>query len=61
MLGGKHRQARGHCFEHRIRNAFLISVAASLARVQKDVRAIIDLTQLLLRNETRERDVVSDT
>ena len=54
VLGCKHRQTAGHCFEHRIWNAFLISVATNLARVQENVRPIVNLPQLLLRDEAGE-------
>src|SRR5207244_8376439 len=43
-----------------IRNTLLISVAAGLARVQENVRAVIDLAQSLLRNEAGERHALRD-
>src|SRR5438093_9478202 len=54
VLGCKYRQTAGHRFEHRIWNAFLISVATNLARVQENVRPIVNLPQLLLRDEAGE-------
>src|SRR6266699_236596 len=58
MLRRKHWQPAGHCFEHRIWDAFLISVKTGLARMQENVRRIIDIAQLLLRNKTGKRNAL---
>ena len=60
MLGRENRQAGGHRFEHGIRHAFLIPVGAGLARMQKDVRLIIELAQFRLRNEAGESYALGD-
>src|SRR5439155_21935519 len=60
MVRRKYWQTTGHCFEHRIWNAFYVSIMSSLARVHKNVRAIINVAQLLLRNETGERNASFD-
>ena len=48
MLRGEDGQPAGHRFEHRVRNAFLVSIAAPLARMQENVRLIKQFAQLRL-------------
>ena len=52
----ENRQPGRHRFQHRIRYAFLVSVGARLARMQKKMRRIEKLPQFFLRNETGEID-----
>ena len=54
MAGRKDRQPARHRFQHRVRNAFLISVPSGFAGMQKNVRVIKKLAQLFLRDEARE-------
>src|SRR5437870_702674 len=56
MTRCENRQPACHRFQHGIGNAFLISVAASFARMQKNVRLIKKLAQFFLRNKTRKID-----
>ena len=54
VLGREHRQAARHRFEHRVRNAFLISIASGLAWMKKNMRCVKNLAQFFLRNRDRE-------
>ena len=58
MLRGENGQPARHRFEHGVRNAFLVPVAATLARMQKNVRLIKQLAKLRLRNETGKENLV---
>src|SRR2546423_1118194 len=60
MLGGENRQAARHRFEHGVRNAFLVSVAADFAGVQKNMRLIKEFAQLGLGNETGKENFIGD-
>src|SRR5437660_2367518 len=60
MAGSKDRQPACHRFQHGIGNAFLISVPAGFARMQKNVRGIKKFPQFFLRDETREIDSAVD-
>ena len=53
---GKNRQPARHGFEHGIWNALLISVLSGLARMQENVRPVIQRPQLLLRDKADKRD-----
>ena len=60
MVRGEDGQAARHRFEHRVGNAFLISVVAGLARVQENVRRVKDFAELRLRNESGKRNLILD-
>ena len=59
MAGRENRKPARHRFQHRIRNAFLISVATRFARMQKNVRRIKKFAQFVLRDEARETKTLS--
>ena len=56
MPGSKDRQSGRHRFQHGIGDAFLISVPAGFARMQKNMRLIEKLPQLFLRDKTHKID-----
>src|SRR6476469_1189131 len=60
MPGREYRQTARHRFQHRVGNAFLVAVAAHFTWVDKNVRLIIELAQLRLRNEPGKEDLVRD-
>ena len=60
MFGGEDGKAGRHCFQHGIGNAFLVSVDASFARVQKNMRRIIDVAQFLRQQKARKRHPIMD-
>src|SRR2546430_8924930 len=60
MAGREDRQSACHRFQHGIGNAFLISITARFARVQKNLRRVKKLAQFFLRNEAREIDSAVD-
>jgi hypothetical protein len=60
VLRGEDGQAAGHRLEHRVRNSFLISIAAHLAWMKKNMRLIKKFPQLGLRNEAGKKDLFRD-
>src|SRR5438067_7835334 len=60
VAGREDRQSACHRFQHGIGNAFLISITARFARVQKNLRRVKKLAQFFLRNEAREIDSAVD-
>src|SRR6478672_8995106 len=56
MPGREDRQSGCHRFKHGIGNAFLISVPAGFARMQKNVRRIKKGSQLFLRYKAHKVD-----
>src|SRR5437762_10970223 len=60
MAGREDRQSACHRFQHGIGNAFLISIAARFARMQKNLRRVKKIAQFFLRDEAREIDSAVD-
>src|SRR5947199_3329162 len=60
MAGREDRQSACHRFQHGIGNAFLISIAARFARMQKNLRRVKKIAQFFLRDEAREIDSAND-
>src|SRR2546423_7938172 len=60
MAGREDRQPACHRFQHGIGNAFLVSVAARFARMQKNLRRIKKLAQFFLRDEANKVDSAID-
>jgi hypothetical protein len=57
VAGSNDRETAGHCFEHRVGNAFLVAAVREFAGMEKDVGLCIEARKLFLRAPAGKLDV----